>query len=330
MNLLRSKRHEIQEKSVLGPAFLVFVLLLILSACDQTFDPIKKNDNSVFSMFGYLDATADTQWVRITPLRRTSITPEIVPDMTVTLEHVETGNSVVMKDSLFKLAGDYNVINVYSGELEVRPEQTYRIRAERPDGASSQVTVEIPPDYPTPVLFGEGFHEETGLLYLKDLENISDVTAIWQIEGEVHYVPYRSDVEPYNESKFNTVFEQVVRLGNRDAMRYIFGKTAPPPYATCLIGSGYVDKRQVFVASGGPDWIEGLADLEDQVYALPQVFSNVENGAGYVIGIVSKTIPFKTCYDEQGDVIACPLEKPQRISTGITSEEAASCTDLQV
>lgn len=281
-------------------------------------------------MYGYLDATADTQWVRITPLRRTSITPEIVPDMTVTLEHVETGNKVVMKDSLFKLAGDYNVVNAYSSELDVKPDQTYRIRAERPDGASSQVTVEIPPDYPTPVLHGQGFHEESGVLYLKDLENVSDVTAIWQIEGEVHFVPYRFDVQLYNESKFNTEFEHAVRVGNREAMRYIFGKNAPPPYATCLIGSGYVDKRQVFVASGGPAWIDGLAGLEDQVYALPHVLSNVENGVGYVVGIVSKTIPFKTCYDEQGEVIACPLEKPVRNSTGITSEEAASCTDLQV
>lgn len=327
MNLLRSKRRELQEEIVFSPVFFLGILLLILSGCDQSFKPVQLSDTVVFSMYGYLDATADTQWVRIAPVRQTVNTPAVIPEMTVILEHVETGDQVVMKDSLFHLVDEFNVVNVYSSELDIQPDQTYRISAERPDGASSRVTVKIPPDYPTPVLYGEGFYEESGNLYMKGLENVSDVIAIWQIEGEVHNVPYRSFVRPYDQAEFGFEFDYSVDIGNRDAMRYIFGEEAPPPYATCLIGREYVDKRQIFIASGGPEWMDGIEGLEDQVYALPQVLSNVENGVGYVIGIVSKTIPFKTCYNEQGEVIACSLEKPVRISTGTISDEARNCID---
>ncbi|MEX2344870.1 MAG: hypothetical protein WD604_04600 [Balneolaceae bacterium] len=327
MKFVRSMNRELSKKNVLSPAFFLGFLLLILSGCDETFEPVQNSDTVAFSMYGYLDATADTQWVRVAPLRQTANTPAVIPEMTVTLEHVETGDKVVMKDSLFHLVGDYYAVNVFSDEFDIVPDQTYKIRAERLDGASSQVTVKVPPDYPTPVFIGEGFYEESGNLYLKGLENISDVIAIWQIEGEVHSVPYRSNIREYTEAEFEFEYDYYVGLSNRKVMRYIFGEKAPPPYATCLIGQGYVDKRQIFIALGGPDWIDGTEDLEDQMYALPQVLSNVENGVGYVIGIVSKTIPFKTCYDEQGEAIACPLEKPLRISTGITSEEAASCID---
>lgn len=50
--------------------------------------------------------------------------------------------------------------------------------------------------------------------------------------------------------------------------------------------------RHLFVAAAGPDWIgnEQLESIDDLVYALPEVYSNVKGGTGYVVGIVSKTI----------------------------------------
>jgi hypothetical protein len=69
-------------------------------------------------------------------------------------------------------------------------------------------------------------------------------------------------------------------------------------------------QHQLFVASGGPEWNEELNDLKDIEYALPEVISNVENGTGYIFGIVSKSVPFKSCFDDQGEFVACPEEKP--------------------
>jgi hypothetical protein len=68
--------------------------------------------------------------------------------------------------------------------------------------------------------------------------------------------------------------------------------------------------RQIFVAAAGPEWDEDIPSFDDLSYALPDAASNVENGVGYVIGIVSKSIPYKNCFDEEGDVVSCPAEQP--------------------
>ncbi len=45
--------------------FLIIICFLFsLTGCEESFQPLQNNnDSGVFSMFGYLDATADTQWV---------------------------------------------------------------------------------------------------------------------------------------------------------------------------------------------------------------------------------------------------------------------------
>lgn len=68
--------------------------------------------------------------------------------------------------------------------------------------------------------------------------------------------------------------------------------------------------RQIFVAAAGPEWDENITGLDDLEYALPDIASNVESGVGYLIGIASKSIPYKNCYDVEGDVISCPAEQP--------------------
>lgn len=42
---------------------LIACFLFVLAGCEENFQPIRNNsDSGAFSMFGYLDATADTQW----------------------------------------------------------------------------------------------------------------------------------------------------------------------------------------------------------------------------------------------------------------------------
>jgi hypothetical protein len=57
-----------------------------------------------------------------------------------------------------------------------------------------------------------------------------------------------------------------------------------------------VISRDIFVASGGPEWNEEIIILDDVLYALPEGISNVENGLGYMFGMVSKTIPYESCF----------------------------------
>jgi hypothetical protein len=44
------------------------------------------------------------------------------------------------------------------------------------------------------------------------------------------------------------------------------------------------------------EWNEEIIILDDVLYALPEGISNVENGLGYMFGMVSKTIPYESCF----------------------------------
>lgn len=136
----------------------------------------------------------------------------------------------------------------------------------------------------------------SGDLLITGVERIADVQSIWKNFGRVHYRRFveRSVV---SDDTYTVTF----RIG-RD-LGILF---EDPPPAASLIGA----PRQIFVASGGPEWNEEIPSMNDLVYNLPASFSNVEGGVGYLIGIVSKTIPFKGCFNEQRENIACALEKP--------------------
>jgi hypothetical protein len=60
------------------------------------------------------------------------------------------------------------------------------------------------------------------------------------------------------------------------------------------------------VVSGGPNWPES-GELSEAERFLPGAISNVDHGLGLLVGVVSKRVPLKSCHDNQGNLIACPL-----------------------
>lgn len=270
---------------------VIAACLLFPVGCDEPFQPLQENEEAPFSMYGYLDVSADTQWVRVTPLREQLVMPPIKPEMHVTLEHLESGNTVVMNDSLFLFPDGFHILNVWSASETLEPEQTYRLLAERPDGATSSVTLTMPEDFPTPTLqeIGGGCSAN---LRIEGVERLADVQSKWLIRfyfsgrSEVRFysIPYRRQAFTVSEDSYS------VFISTSREQSEIAGQMISTP------DSSHILYRRLFVASGGPEWIEDVASLDDLVYALPEGLSNVENGVGYMVGIVSKTIPFESCF----------------------------------
>lgn len=275
---------------------LMFCLFLILSGCNQTFQPLSKNDLSPFSMYGYLDASADTQWVRVTPLRKQVETISEKPEMNVTLENLESGTTAVMEDSLlqFFLPGGQNTVNVRTS-MEVEFGQSYQLKAVRPDGATSSVTVTIPNDFPTPRVIPRTSDGCLIRVEISDVERLIDVQ--YQMRVKISRpglefirsvsVPYRSRIRQTAPDEYRV---NVNIIWVRDMAMDELG---PLPANTKL----EILEKYLFIASGGPEWIdhEELGSIDDLTFALPEVVSNVENGVGYVVGIVSKKIPDNVC-----------------------------------
>lgn len=72
-----------------------------------------------------------------------------------------------------------------------------------------------------------------------------------------------------------------------------------------------VVNRQIFVASGGPEWDDNISSIVDLEYFLAGNASNVENGLGYVVGISSKWFRQAICQTPDGSNVA-PCEPEER------------------
>lgn len=296
-NFSYSKYSEIHFSRLPIYFSLILLCLIFTYSCNQSFEPIKENDKYNFSMYGYLDASADTQWVRITPARDQVNQPPVKPEMQVMLENLQNSSTTVLNDSLFQFTNPsgFNVINAWT-TTDIAPSQTYRLHAKRPDGRESEVTITLPEKFPNPSLIPQPGNECNGTLRIEGVKNLADVHARWQIkakfinEGRVIFeqeeffiFPYMRFVNQLSSNEYEVFIDTERELGFRNS-----GALAPPGTVTEID----VISREIFVASGGPEWNSEIDSISNIEYSLPQVFSNVENGLGYMVGIVSKKIPF--------------------------------------
>lgn len=300
-------QQRFQTTSFFTLACFFITCLLVQYGCDTPFQPHQENDRYTFSIYGYLDASVDTQWVRIFPARDQLETPPKKPEMKVTLEHLKSGKSAVMEDSLFQFIRPtgFNVINAWTS-MGLEPEETYQLKGERPDGKTSNVTVTLPEDFPTPYLeiTGDFFDR----LYIRGVDRLIDIQSRWFYR--IYYgsgnIEDRIIINTYTDrAESSTPGEYSVRINHeRDQDRARQQLILPATARAEFLG------QQIFVASGGPEWNDEIESIDDMRYALPDVLSNVDSGIGYLVGIVSKSIPYKSCFNEQEEFIACPEEQP--------------------
>jgi hypothetical protein len=92
--------------------FTAFVLALAINACEADFDAFS-SDQSEISAFGYLEANADTQWVRVVPGRKLLERPSSYSGhgINLTLRGV---NSVDFRDTLLQLQNGEPALLFYS------------------------------------------------------------------------------------------------------------------------------------------------------------------------------------------------------------------------
>jgi hypothetical protein len=122
---------------------------LVISACDTEIIPIAPTEMA-FSIYGLLDPSADTQWVRVAHFR-TSIfsTPDPV-DAVVTIEDLGTGRAIELIPTPFSQGsgnfGDTLFAYNYRTDEPIDFAGTYRLTTRRSDGATSTAVVNVPED----------------------------------------------------------------------------------------------------------------------------------------------------------------------------------------
>ncbi len=117
---------------------------LMLGACDAAFDPVTESETAFFAVYGFLDTAADTQFVRVSPLRpllEVAADPP-VPRVSTTL--LETGERVAWQDSLVRL-DDGAAGLLFFARFRAHPGSRYRLEVRRADDGLTQAVTRVPP-----------------------------------------------------------------------------------------------------------------------------------------------------------------------------------------
>lgn len=281
----------------------LIVLALSAFGCETHFDPLRDNGRYRFSIHGYLDASADTQWVRVMPVRE-ELTAEPGPiDAVVTLEDITGGTAAEMNDSLFAFADGRFAHNFWT-PMELQPGHRYRLTAESSDGSFSRAETSLPADFPTP---------RVSIELLSTLQPIP-VKATVIVEG----VGQIADVRTVYNDLYLSHLQDTLRRSSGDIHIVMDPREdfqslvnyAPEASLLTFLSSSSPYEPRIFIAAAGPDY-RYFGSVDDKIIALPEGVSNVENGLGYLGGILSKTIPYKSCTEETStDIVPCPLEPP--------------------
>ncbi|MEM0962334.1 MAG: hypothetical protein AAGK21_07365 [Bacteroidota bacterium] len=110
--------------------------------CSDSVDPTLGLDVP-FSLYGYLDPTADRQGIRVVPIAESINADSVSIDAAVSSTDLETGETLRWRDSLVTFA-DSSIGHVFVADFTPRPGSTIQVDAQRSDGAVSTATVSVP------------------------------------------------------------------------------------------------------------------------------------------------------------------------------------------
>ena len=271
------------------PAVSVAGLLLLGGCGDTAFDPFEEGTLN-FSVFGFLDAGADTQFVRISTLRDSvALSPGPI-DAEVVLQETATGHTIGLRDSLFVFfqeGQDRRIAYNFWTPEPLEPGATYRLTVTRSDGAATRAEVTLPGALPDPVLFAEGtflipVRDWVQTITVKAVERLADVVVVLRFrDNDTPGQPLRMLRMSYVERLRSIASGVSVTTDIYADLRHRLGTTGCP----------VVVEATAVIAVAGPDWPD-LTGIDDETLALPGVVTNIEEGVGFLGGIASRTLPW--------------------------------------
>lgn len=279
----RPRRSESRRTALLGFVLLVCGSLTLLH-CDASVDPFETSDQP-FSIVGVLDAGQDTQFVRVAAVDDSMAigAPPEPLDAVVTTEHLASGRTTTWQDSLFQMrrwrSGGVEeerwVHHVWTTET-FRPGQTYRFTVTDAKGKTSAATVTLPDTLSEVEIAPPGGFSPRWKVVVQGAERLADVIVILHM---------RTSTGRERQRTFSVVEDTVRRGPDR------FGVEIPTSEINQRV-DGELIETEIQIAAAGPDWPDA-GSLGEETILTPGIVSNVENGFGYLGGVVSHTMPLQ-------------------------------------
>jgi hypothetical protein len=270
------------------------VLPLLLSACDTQFEPFADGE-SHFTILGYLDTDADTQFVRIEPLRPVIQRTGAPIDATVRTIDLTSQTVDVWTDSLIQFS-DASFGHVYWSEFQAVPTHTYRIEVERSDGALAWAETTVPerPGDPSAVYGALNENASYAPLFFPGVTEVVDADVLYDVTVDTFcFVPPPSTVRVVHRIRYGDD-ARGVRWGanewrfdldlwrDRDVLVELSGLSGE----TC----GTVDGLWVRLATPSNEFLPPGGVWDREVLIQPGAFSNVEGGFGFFASVARQTV----------------------------------------
>lgn len=253
-----------------------------LSGCETEIYPIAPTEMA-YSIYGYLDALADTQWIRVAPFRTTIFsTPDLI-DAEVTIEDLGTGRFIDLNAGLFRQGspnfGDTLFAYNFWTDEGLDYGATYRLTAQRSDGSLSSSVVKIPLDHShIPIIVGKRQPRTT-------VPN-PDFVRFHLLPGThvamVHTRRYAKGDSSCRKARYNTLPPHPPPETGGDVQMSILSPESPD----CLW-----DQTDIGIVRATEAWpFLGINDYTN-VLAL----TNIQNGVGYFSGFTITSVPLEEC-----------------------------------
>lgn len=264
---------------------LILLVIVAISGCDDTFEPLQPNDKYAFSMYGSLDVTADTQWVRVMPIGERLFNNIPDPNGTVvTLKNLESNISVTLEDSLFEFGGPAYVWNYYT-TVQLEPETMYELKAVAPDGRYSMAVVRTPKSLELPTV-EYNMTAERG-----EVEGLTDENLV--VAEVTYWAQFLDDMGNWTgfEKYVISVRNNASVIRPRSLYRFTFESRA---LLTRAVGVSFsrirISDVYVRVATSRFHW-PSYMNLSEEEAVMPDVVSNVTMGTGYIATVSSHYLP---------------------------------------
>ena len=244
--------------------------LLLQTGCVDDFSPLVQGPADV-AVHGFLDASSDTQWIRVTPMRNVVLTSPDPLNVSVMLQEVGGDQRVELQDSLFWFpTGDTAIgaagmyVHNFWAAARAKPAATYRLLVTRSGHPTAVIPVRMPGDYEVRVW--------------RSSARISPVASYLQVLG-AKYVPFLTLTASCAGG--GALYDLAPQRLGQD----IHQATVPDFFLTCSSG-------QFTVVGSEQAWPDGQGY---SLYRLTAGGGNYSNALGFVGGVIIKVIPYENC-----------------------------------
>ncbi len=253
---------------------LLFAFALTVTAwsgCETAVDPVIETDLP-FTMYGYFNPTSDTQAVRIFPidgvLERTADQPL---GAVVTSANLTTGDERVWSDSIITFPPRGEIGHVFWSNFRVAYEDRVQLTVERPDGAQSVVTVDVPPEVISEILPGDETLFELPIeVRWYNAPNLIDIVVTYKTSVGSFSINYGVTQREISDGRAVLIN---FREDTRDILLLALAQGIRQVALTSLELSLIVTNRE---------WVPPDGNFDPNFLVEPGTFSNVANGFGFV------------------------------------------------